>query len=212
MTETGDIVASRLDAAQFAANFADAHPPLSPAQAVVEASRCCFCHDAPCVEACPTGIDVPSFVRKIATGNLLGFAATILESNILGGSCARVCPTEELCERACVRTAQEHQPIQIGALQRHATDWLMEQSDSVRKRTVPFHRAGLTAMFVTHSVQEAVFLSTRIVVMSSRPGRIVTVIESSLKPERDPDVRETPEFLAVAHAVRAALREGHDDG
>jgi NitT/TauT family transport system ATP-binding protein len=75
-----------------------------------------------------------------------------------------------------------------------------------------WHRSGLTAMFVTHSVQEAVFLSTRIVVMSSRPGRIVAVIESSLPLERDPDVRETPEFLAVAHAVRTALRAGHDDG
>jgi NitT/TauT family transport system ATP-binding protein len=75
-----------------------------------------------------------------------------------------------------------------------------------------WRRTGLTAMFVTHSVQEAVFLSTRIVVMSSRPGRVVAVIESSLPPERDPDVRETPEFLAVAHAVRTALRTGHDDG
>jgi dihydropyrimidine dehydrogenase (NAD+) subunit PreT len=144
MTETGDIAAGRLDAAQLAANFADAHPPLSPAQAVVEASRCYFCHDAPCVEACPTGIDVPSFIRKIATGNLLGSAQTILQSNILGGSCARVCPTEELCERACVRTAQEHQPIRIGALQRHATDWLMDQDESVRKRAVPFRRAAST--------------------------------------------------------------------
>jgi dihydropyrimidine dehydrogenase (NAD+) subunit PreT len=144
LTEIGDIAASRLDATRLAANFADAHPPLSPAQAVVEASRCYFCHDAPCVEACPTGIDVPSFIRKIGTGNLLGSAQTILESNILGGSCARVCPTEELCERACVRTAQEHQPIQIGALQRHATDWLMGQPDSVQKRTVPFCRAPAT--------------------------------------------------------------------
>ena len=144
LTEIGDIAAGRLDAAQLAANFADAHPPLSPAQAVVEASRCYFCHDAPCLEACPTGIDVPSFIRKIATGNLLGSAQTILEANILGGSCARVCPTEELCERACVRTAQEHQPIQIGALQRHATDWLMGQPEAVRKRTIPFRRAAST--------------------------------------------------------------------
>jgi dihydropyrimidine dehydrogenase (NAD+) subunit PreT len=144
LNEIGDIAAGRLDAAELAANFADAHPPLSPAQAVVEASRCYFCHDAPCVEACPTGIDVPSFIRKIATGNLLGSAQTILEANVLGGSCARVCPTEELCERACVRTAQEHQPIQIGALQRHATDWLMGQPDSVRKRATPFRRAAST--------------------------------------------------------------------
>ena len=84
MTEIGDIAAGRLDATRLAANFADAHPPLTPAQAVVEANRCYFCHDAPCVEACPTGIDVPSFIRKIATGNLRGSAQTILESNILG--------------------------------------------------------------------------------------------------------------------------------
>ena len=144
MSEIGDIAAGRLDAAQLAANFADAHPPLSPAQAVVEASRCYFCYDAPCVEACPTGIDVPSFIRKIATGNLLGSAQTILQANILGGSCARVCPTEELCEQACVRKTQEEQPIKIGALQRHATDWLMDQPEPVRKRTVPFQRAAPT--------------------------------------------------------------------
>jgi dihydropyrimidine dehydrogenase (NAD+) subunit PreT len=139
LTEIGDIASGRLDATQLAANFADAHPPLSPAQAVVEANRCYFCHDAPCIQACPTGIDVPSFIRKIATGNLRGSAQTILEANILGGSCARVCPTEELCERACVHTAQESRPIQIGALQRHATDWLMAKGT-----VAPFVRAAPT--------------------------------------------------------------------
>jgi dihydropyrimidine dehydrogenase (NAD+) subunit PreT len=180
LTETGDIAAGRLDAAQLAANFADAHPPLSPAQAVVEASRCYFCHDAPCVEACPTGIDVPSFIRKIATGNLLGSAQTILEANILGGSCARVCPTEELCERACVRTAQEHQPIRIGALQRHATDWLMGQPEIVRNRTLPFKRgtptgrriavvgAGPTGLACAHGL--------------ARNGHDVTIFEMRPKP------------------------------
>jgi dihydropyrimidine dehydrogenase (NAD+) subunit PreT len=143
LTEIGDIAAGRLDAAELAANFADAHLPLTPAQSIVEANRCYFCHDAPCVEACPTGIDIPSFIRKIATGNLLGSARTILEANILGGSCARVCPTEELCERACVHTAQEHKPIQIGALQRHATDWLMQRPDE-QPRIEPFVRATPT--------------------------------------------------------------------
>ncbi|HEY1931964.1 MAG TPA: NAD(P)-dependent oxidoreductase [Acetobacteraceae bacterium] len=138
MSEIGDIAAGRLDAALLAANFADAHPPLTSAQAVVEASRCYFCYDAPCVEACPTGIDIPSFIRKIGTGNLRGSAQTILEANIFGGSCARVCPTEELCERACVHTAQENQPIQIGALQRHAVDGLMARG------TAPFVRAAPT--------------------------------------------------------------------
>ena len=133
-----DVAAGRLDAMTLAANFADAHPPLTAAQAVVEASRCYFCYDAPCLEACPTGIDIPGFIRKIATGNLKGAAVTILESNIFGGSCARVCPTEILCEQACVREAQEGKPVDIGGLQRHATDWLMDQDIQ------PFIRAPAT--------------------------------------------------------------------
>ena len=96
----GDIASGRLPISELAANFSDAHPPLTTGQAVVEAERCYFCHDAPCIAACPTGIDIPLFIRKIATGNLRGSALTILDANILGGSCARVCPTEELCERA----------------------------------------------------------------------------------------------------------------
>ncbi|MGO8858592.1 MAG: NAD(P)-dependent oxidoreductase [Steroidobacteraceae bacterium] len=133
-----DIAACRLSAEELAANFADANPPLTAAQAAVEAQRCFFCHDAPCIKACPTGIDIPSFIGKIATGNLRGSALTILEANILGGSCARVCPTEELCEQACVRDAQEGQPLKIGLLQRHSTDWLMERA------TTPFARAPAT--------------------------------------------------------------------
>ena len=114
-----------LPAAEIAANFADAHPVLSRDKALVEASRCYFCYDAPCVEACPTGIDIPAFIRGIATGNIAGAAKEILEENIFGGSCARVCPTEILCEGACVRMTQEGTPIAIGALQRVATDWQM---------------------------------------------------------------------------------------
>jgi glutamate synthase (NADPH/NADH) small chain len=118
-------------------NFIDAHPALSPAQAVVAANRCYFCYDAPCVEACPTGIDIPGFIRGIATGNVAGAAKTILEANILGGSCARVCPTEILCERACVRTAENGEPVDIGALQRVATDWQMGQGVQPFTRAVP---------------------------------------------------------------------------
>lgn len=140
MADIGDIAPARLSAQQLETNFADTHPPLSPAQAVVEANRCYFCFDAPCIEACPTGIDIPSFIRKISTGNLQGSAQTILEANILGGSCARVCPTEELCERACVHTAQESKPIQIGALQRHATDWLMDREIAPFTRVTPTGR------------------------------------------------------------------------
>jgi dihydropyrimidine dehydrogenase (NAD+) subunit PreT len=138
----GDIASGRLPISELAANFSDAHPPLTTGQAVVEAERCYFCHDAPCIAACPTGIDIPLFIRKIATGNLRGSALTILDANILGGSCARVCPTEELCERACVHTAQEGQPIKIGALQRHSTDWLLG------RETTPFARAASTGHHV----------------------------------------------------------------
>jgi glutamate synthase (NADPH/NADH) small chain len=97
--------------------------PLSHLDVVLEANRCLYCYDAPCIAACPTGIDIPTFIKKIATGNLLGSARTIMQANPLGASCARVCPTDELCEGACV-FKHDAAPIRIGALQRHATDWL----------------------------------------------------------------------------------------
>jgi glutamate synthase (NADPH/NADH) small chain len=93
-------------------------------EALIEANRCLSCYDAPCIAACPTGIDIPAFIKKIATGNLLGSARTILTANPLGASCARVCPTAELCEGACVY-APDATPIRIGDLQRYAIDWLM---------------------------------------------------------------------------------------
>lgn len=120
-----DIQAGRLSAADYRKNFGEATPPLTPSQAVLEAERCLYCFDAPCATACPTGIDVPSFIKRIADGNLRGSARTILESNPLGGMCARVCPTENLCEAVCVRTTQEDRPVAIGRLQRHAVDALM---------------------------------------------------------------------------------------
>jgi len=103
----------------------DLHPPLSRHEAAVESDRCYFCHDAPCTIACPTDIDVPLFIRQIGTGNPAGSAKTILTENILGGMCARVCPTETLCEQACVRNTAEDRPVRIGELQRYATDHLM---------------------------------------------------------------------------------------
>jgi len=121
-----DIRPGRLSADEYARHFADASPRLTPAQAVLEAERCLYCFDAPCATACPTSIDVPSFIKRIADGNLRGSARAILESNPLGGMCARVCPTENLCEAVCVRNTQEGTPVAIGRLQRHAVDALME--------------------------------------------------------------------------------------
>jgi dihydropyrimidine dehydrogenase (NAD+) subunit PreT len=160
--------------AHLRATYGDAHPPLTPDQAVVEADRCYFCHDAPCVEACPTDIDIPGFIRGIATGNLKGAATTILEQNIFGGTCARVCPTEILCERSCVRTAQEHRPVDIGALQRHATDWLMRQDMQ------PFTRAPATGKRVAVVGAGPAGLSCAHAL--ARQGHDVTVFEAREKP------------------------------
>lgn len=114
--------AGRLDAAEYVKNFSDLHPRLGDHEALVASDRCYFCHDAPCMTACPTSIDIPMFIRQIATGNPLGSAKTIFDQNILGGMCARVCPTETLCEEACVRNTAEERPVEIGRLQRYATD------------------------------------------------------------------------------------------
>jgi dihydropyrimidine dehydrogenase (NAD+) subunit PreT len=109
---------------ETAARFADLHPPFDRQAAVPEANRCLFCFDAPCATACPTHIDVPRFIKKIASGNLAGSARTILDANILGASCARACPVDVLCEGACVLHRYNKQPIQIGRLQRFAMDSL----------------------------------------------------------------------------------------
>ena len=123
-----DLRPHRLGVDEYALRFADASPRLSPGQALLEAERCLYCFDAPCAAACPTHIDVPSFIRRIAEDNLRGAATSILEANPLGGMCARVCPTETLCEQVCVRTTQSAQPVAIGRLQRYATDALMESA------------------------------------------------------------------------------------
>jgi dihydropyrimidine dehydrogenase (NAD+) subunit PreT len=135
---SSDIASGRLPAEQYRENFSDLVPPLDQKAALVEADRCYFCYDAPCMEACPTGIDIPGFIRKIATGNMRGSAIRILEANIFGGSCARICPTEVLCEQACVRTAQEKKPVLIGLLQRYATDHFFVSGEH------PFNRASPT--------------------------------------------------------------------
>lgn len=121
-----DVRAGRLASEEYAQRFADATPRFTESQALLEAERCLYCYDAPCATACPTSIDVPSFIKRIADGNLRGSAQTILDSNPLGGMCARVCPTENLCEAVCVRNTQEDRPVAIGRLQRHAVDALME--------------------------------------------------------------------------------------
>ncbi|KAA2313847.1 NAD(P)-dependent oxidoreductase [Pseudooceanicola sediminis] len=137
-TMTPGIQPGRLPGENLDVNFQDLHPPLTPHEAHVAADRCYFCHDAPCMTACPTSIDIPLFIRQIMTGTPEAAARTILEQNILGGMCARVCPTETLCEEVCVRETAEGQPVEIGRLQRYATDTLMARNSH------PFARAAET--------------------------------------------------------------------
>jgi dihydropyrimidine dehydrogenase (NAD+) subunit PreT len=130
-------IAAKLDNAVYERNFADINPPLSGAAALAEAARCLFCFDAPCIKACPTAIDIPSFIKKIATGNLKGSARTIFEANILGHSCARVCPVEVLCEGACVLNQEHKRPVTIGSLQRLATDFVLDRGIRVLEAGSP---------------------------------------------------------------------------
>ncbi|MEL6564280.1 MAG: NAD(P)-dependent oxidoreductase [Pseudomonadota bacterium] len=139
---TPGVAAARLEPAAYAENFADLHPALDDHEALVAADRCYFCHDAPCITACPTDIDIPLFIRQIATGTPDAAAKTILTQNIMGGMCARVCPTETLCEEACVREMAEGKPVLIGQLQRYATDHLQDQGIH------PFSRAAVTGTSV----------------------------------------------------------------
>jgi glutamate synthase (NADPH/NADH) small chain len=129
-----DVAAGRLPAAQIERNFSDLHPPLSKSQALIAADRCYFCYAAPCTAACPTGIDIPRFIQSIRSNDLEGAAVAILSENIMGGMCARVCPTEVLCEQACVRNTHEQKPVDIGLLQRHATDPVLESGRQLFER------------------------------------------------------------------------------
>ncbi|HEV7642708.1 MAG TPA: NAD(P)-dependent oxidoreductase [Pyrinomonadaceae bacterium] len=128
---------SPLDISQIEKNFAEINPALTEAEALHEANRCLYCFDAPCIHACPTHIDVPSFIKKIASGNLMGSARVIFDANPIGATCARVCPVEALCEGACVEKTLIDKPIEIGRLQRYATDYAMEKGRQIYEKGEP---------------------------------------------------------------------------
>ncbi|MEK7856789.1 MAG: NAD(P)-dependent oxidoreductase [Acidobacteriota bacterium] len=130
-----------LDISQIEMNFAEIHPAMTAAEAAVEANRCLYCYDAPCTHACPTHIDVPSFIKKIASGNLMGSARVIFDANPIGATCARVCPVEVLCEGACVEKTLVQKPIEIGRLQRYATDHAMNSDKQIFTRGEPNGRS-----------------------------------------------------------------------
>src|SRR5947208_12499165 len=126
-------ISPKLGPEEAAARMAEIAPRYTAQEAIIEANRCLFCFDAPCIQACPTGIDIPSFIKKITNGNLAGSARTILTANVLGASCGRVCPTEVLCEGACVVLDREGDAVKIGRLQRYATDHVFENQIQVLK-------------------------------------------------------------------------------
>ncbi|MEM7320733.1 MAG: NAD(P)-dependent oxidoreductase [Pseudomonadota bacterium] len=168
------IVAGRLSSDELTANFSDLHPAYAPHEAAVAADRCYFCHDAPCVTACPTDIDIPLFIRQIQAGNPIGAAETILSQNILGGMCARVCPTETLCEEVCVREVAEGKPVEIGRLQRYSTDALMDEG------VHPFDRAPLSGrkVAVVGAGPAGLSCAHRL----AMHGHLVTIYDANPKP------------------------------
>lgn len=172
--EIADIAAGRLSAARLADNFSDVAPPLDRQAAAVAAQHCLFCYDAPCIKACPTAIDIPSFIRAITTDNLRGAALDILGANVFGGICSRVCPTEILCEGSCVRNRPGDEPVQIGALQRHATDWVFDSGERLFERGAASGRkvavvgAGPAGLACAHEL--------------ARSGHDVVVFDSRARP------------------------------
>ncbi|HRN79868.1 MAG TPA: NAD(P)-dependent oxidoreductase [Ferruginibacter sp.] len=156
------ITNNRLTVDQYAENFSDIHPPFETKDAALtEANRCLFCYDAPCMKSCPTGIDVPKFIKQITTDNLKGSAHTIFVSNILGAGCSRVCPVEKLCEGACVYNLMEEPPIEIARLQRYATEkamaanWQLFERKPSNGKKVAIVGAGPAGLSCAHVLARA---------------------------------------------------------
>jgi glutamate synthase (NADPH/NADH) small chain len=208
-------VAPKLPDAEYERNFADLNPPLTEASAAAEASRCLFCFDAPCIPACPTEIDIPGFIKKIVTGNLRGSARTILEANVLGHSCARVCPVEALCEGACVLNQEHQRPVTIGALQRVATDHVMERGIRVLKAGAPNGRrvaligAG-PASFGCAAELARMGYACRIYEKRSVPGGLNTHGIAAYKMRAADALREVELVRGLGVEIRAGVEVGRD--
>lgn len=212
-----NLACGRLTLAEYASNFSDSNPALTPMQARIEAERCYYCFDAPCTEACPTEIDVPTFIQRIAQGNLRGAASTILTANVFGGMCARVCPTEVLCEQACVRNANESKPVEIGLLQRYATDaYFAEPGSPLFVRAAPTGRrvavlgSGPAGLSCAHRLA---MLGHSVVVFEEKPklGGLNEYGLAAYKTTGDFAQREVNWLLSIGGIeVRAGQRIGRD--
>src|SRR3954467_3412124 len=168
------IINNRLSQEQYEKNFSDIHPPFETEDAaLVEANRCLFCYDAPCTKSCPTGINVPKFIKQITTEDIKGSARTIFTSNILGAGCSKVCPVEKLCEGACVFNLMEEEPIPIAKLQRYSTaiamdkGWQLFQRKPGAGKKVAVIGAGPAGLSCAH--------------MLAREGVDVTIFEKEIR-------------------------------
>jgi glutamate synthase (NADPH/NADH) small chain len=205
----------KLTPEQVEANFSDINPPLTPALALESGSRCLFCYDAPCIKACPTGINVPQFIRQILTDNLVGSAKTILSANVLGHSCGRVCPTSVLCEGACVLNLEGRKPVEIGRLQRYAVDHVLDRGISVLKAgvanglRVALIGAGPASLSCAAELRQLGY-ETVIFDARSQPGGLNTYGIAAYKMRAEDSVREVEMIEALGVEIRCGVEIGRD--
>ncbi len=206
--------ASKLTPEQYERNFADINPPLTRSQALEEGSRCLFCYDAPCIKACPTAIDVPQFIRQIVTENVSGAAETILNANILGHSCARVCPTSVLCEGACVMNMDGKRPIDIGKLQRYAVDHVIDriqlfEPPADNRRKVALIGAGPASLSCATELRR---LGYRTVIFDAnpQPGGLDTYGIAAYKMRAADALREIEMVRRLGVEIRSGVEVGRD--
>ncbi len=201
--------------AQLERNFADINPPLTPDAALLESAKCLFCYDAPCTRACPTHIDVPAFIKKIATGNLKGAARVILEANPMGHSCARACPVEVLCEGACVLNARDEQPIKIALLQRHATDYVLRERVKLfapgqpNGRKVAVVGAGPAGLSCARDLRRWGYAVT-VFEAKPKPGGLNTYGIAEYKMRPDVALAEVQDVLDLGVELRTGITVGRD--
>ena len=204
-----------LSAEQYEKNFAELVPQMTPSQAAIESARCLYCFDAPCIHACPTHIDVPTFIKKIYTGNLRGSARVILEANILGASCGRVCPTEVLCEGACVMHEKGQKPIEIGRLQRHAVDYVLDRKIQLFHAGAPNGKrvacigAGPASLACAAELAQAGYRVT-IFDRNAVPGVLNTYGIAAYKLRADDSLREVEPIRKLGVEFQQKIEIGHD--